>query len=142
MAQILEVSYLDAQGVVRTGEYTVADLESAEFLLPKLKKLTNCKIQSANLIQPVPLDGITSNVAVAANVESAKFKMGISMTGPRAVGATAAPSVNIQIPAPVGTYINGLSGDPTNADITTLLAEILSNRGETLDTVRKVSYVG
>jgi len=141
MSTLLEVSYLDANGNTSTNEVTVADLESAQFLLPKLKKLTNCKILSARLIQPVDVGFIASNNAVAANVESAKFKMAISMTGPIAAGATAAPNVTIQIPAPVGSYVNGLSGDPTNADITTLLANVQSNRGETLDTVRKVSDV-
>ena len=141
MAVLLEVSYIDAQGETSTNEFTVADLQAADFVLPKLKKLTNCKIIGARLIQPVNISTLANNTATAANVESAKFKMAISMTGPFAVGATAAPSVTLQIPAPVGTYVNGLSGDPTNADITTLLAEVLSNRGEPLDTVRRVSYV-
>jgi len=141
MAVELEVSYIDINGNTSTNSVAVDDLEGAGFLLPKLKKLTNCKILSARLVQPVDISGVLSNVAVASNVESAKFKMAISMTGPLSTGATSAPNVTIQIPAPVGTYVNGLSGDPTNADITTLLAEIRSNRGETLDTIRKVSYV-
>lgn len=142
MAVELTVNYLDVNGETASNTCTVADMAAAVALLPKLKKLTNAAIVSASISTPVDISGVNNNTASNANNESAKFKMAVQMKGPKAAGATAAPSVKLEIPAPVGTYVNAKTGDPANADIQALLAQVLSNRGEALNTVKSVKYMG
>lgn len=141
MAVGLEVSYIDVNGVPATNRLSIDAAANAATVAQQLKQLTNCKIVAANILTPVDISGLTSNTASATNNESAKFKMAISLTGPIPAGATRRPGTIIQVPAPVGTLINGASGDPTLAAFTALLAHVTTNRGEVLDTVKSVNYI-
>lgn len=141
MAVGLEISYLDVNGVPATNRLSIDAAANAAAVAALLKALTNAKIVSANILTPVDISGLAGNAAAAANVESAKFKMAISLTGPIPAGATRRPGTIIQVPAPLGTLINGTSGDPANAAFTALLTHVQTNRGETLDTVKSVNYV-
>jgi hypothetical protein len=140
MAVELSVTYTDINGATSTSDFSVVDAASANAVLPKLKALTNARITAANILTPLDITTIPANTAVAANNETVRVKMSISMSGVKPVGATATPKVRLGIPAPKGTYINGEVGDPTNADITSLLANIVSNRGEVLTQVNRVAY--
>lgn len=135
------VSWLDAQGSTASNTFTSADAAAALSAVTLLKLLSNAKIIAANYSTPLDLTGIAANNAVAANVESAKFKMAVQLSGDKPANATARPGVKLLVPAPVGSLINGLTGDPTNAAFTNLLAQIQSNRGETLNRVDRVAYV-
>lgn len=140
MAVLLEVSWRDVNKVPASNRVSVDDAAAAATLLAKLKTLSNAEIEAAYILTPLDISGLAGNVAAANNVETAKTKMKITMSGPIPAGATARPTVTLGIPAPKGTYINGLEGDPTNADITALLTDVVSNRGETLNTVERVAY--
>lgn len=141
MSVLLTISYQDINGVGSTNSFTVADNAAAVASCAAIKKLTNCKIMSAALATPVDISGVANNNAAANNVESAKFKMAVHLSANPPAGATARPGVTLKIPAPVGTYINGLTGDPANPDIVALLATVQSNRGEAMTKVDKVLYV-
>lgn len=141
MSVEVAVSWLDAQGESATNTYTVDDAAAALASVILLKALSNAKILAATYSTPIDLATVPSNNAVAANVESAKFKMAVQLSGDKPANATARPGVKLLIPAPLGSLINGLSGDPTNAAFTALLAQIRSNRGETLNKVDRVAYV-
>jgi hypothetical protein len=139
MASGMTVSYRDVNGITASNRFAIGDPADGPSLLAALDALTNAAIVESNTLTPVDLTGLSA--ASATNNESAKFKMAITMSGPIPTGGTVRPKVIIQIPAPLGTLINGLSGDPTNALFTALLAFITTNRGETLDKVDSVNYV-
>lgn len=139
MAVEMSVSYLDINGVSAKNVFAADDDAAAAALIPLLDALTNAKINAASYATPLDVSG--TSAASATNVESAKFKMAITMSGPIPAGGTQRPRVTLQIPAPLGTLINGLSGDPTNAAFTALLPYVVTNRGETLDRVDSVNYV-
>jgi hypothetical protein len=139
MAVELSVSYTDVNGVSAKNVFAVADAAGGAALLPLLDALSNAKISSAAVA--TPLDVSALGAAAAANNESAKFKMAITFSGAIPAGGTRRPRVTIQIPAPVGTLINGESGDPTNAAFTALLPYVKTSHGEAVDTVESVNYV-
>jgi hypothetical protein len=141
MAIRMTISYRDVNGVEATNRFTVADATAAAAALAKFKALTNAKIIEAFTSTPLDITGLSGNTALQANVESAKFKCAISMSGPIPTGGTRRPTVSLQIPAPLGSLVNSTSGDITNALVTTLLSTVLSDRGETLDTVDAVNFV-
>lgn len=137
----MTISYRDVNGVEATNRFTVADATAAAAALAKFKALTNAKIIDASYATPLDISGITGNTAAAANVESAKFKCAITLSGAIPTGGTSRPTVTLQIPAPLGSLVNAGTGDITNALVTTLLTTVQSNRGETLDTVDSVNFV-
>lgn len=141
MAVEVTISYLDVNGDGATNKYASTDAASAAASIAKFKALTNAKIIEASYSTPIDISGLTGNTAAAANLETVKAKVAITMSGPKPTGATRRPSVTLQIPAPLGSLVNGATGDTSNALITTLLSSVLSSRGETLDTVERVAYV-
>jgi len=141
MAVELEISYLDVNGESATNSVSIDAAANAAATVQLFKNTSNCRVVKASIITPVDISGLTGNTSAAANVESAKFKMAVSLSGPIPSGATQRPRVTFQIPAPLGTLINGRSGDPANAAFTAFLAHVVSNRGEVLDTVDSVNYV-
>jgi hypothetical protein len=140
MAVELSVTWQDVNGLTSTERFAVVDAANAALVLPKLKLLSNAKIVSAAINTPLDITGLANNNAASANVETARTKMNIGLSGNKPAGATARPKTRLGIPAPVGSYINGLSGDVTNADIVALLANVVSNRGEAMTKVDRVAY--
>lgn len=141
MAVLCTISYVDAQGQNATNEASVADAAGALALAIALKKLTNCQIVSVSVQTPVDISSIPSNTASAANVESALFKMVLSFSAAPPAGATRRPTTTLQVPAPVGSYVNGLTGDPNNADIVAVRDLLKSSQGVQMTKVDKVAYV-
>jgi hypothetical protein len=141
MSVLVTISYRDVNGVEATNQFAVADATAAAAAVPKFKALTNCKILEASYATPIDISGLSGNTAAAANVESAKFKCAIALSGAKPSGATSRPRVILQIPAPLGSLVDAGTGSITNALVTTLLTSVQSNRGETLDTVDSVNFV-
>jgi hypothetical protein len=139
MAVEVSISWFDANGDTASNSFTVADAAAAASALAALHAISNAGVSAASYATPLDLAGLTT--PVAANVESAKFKMAITMSGDKPVGATARPKVILQVPAPIGTLINGKSGDPANVAFTALLPLIKTNRGETLNKIDSVNYI-
>ena len=140
MTYQLEIRWQDAQGLRVNERFSVGDATLPGDVLTAFKKLSNAKIISASQITPVDVSGLIGNTAAASNVETARQKMVVSMSGPVPLAGSTRPKVRIGIPAPVGTYINGLFGDPTNADIAALKSLVVTNQGNNLDTVDRVFY--
>lgn len=140
MAGEAELSYVDVNGIPASNRFVVDDAAAAATSLALFKKLTNSRIKAARFSTPVDVSGVAANVAAAANVETARAKMIITLSAPPADVGLARQTVTLQIPAPVGTYINGLTGDPTNADIVALLGVVRTSTGAVCDKVEKVAY--
>jgi hypothetical protein len=140
VAGLATLEWSDVNGVDASNSIYVADAAAAATLAGQLKTLSNAKINNGNFVQPLDLTAIDPNTAAAANVETARAKMVITLSGAPAAAGLPRPTVTIQVPAPKGTYINGLEGDPTNADIVALLTTVKSNRGETMNRVERVAY--
>ena len=147
MAQLLTVSYLDVNGESGSNRFYIDAAADAATVCADLKALTNCQITEANILSPVDISTLANNTApTAANVESALFKASVTLEGPQ-VGAggtnTGAPNarVTIQIPAPVGDLVNGMTGNPKDPRLTALLGKIVSNHGDAMTSVRSVKYV-
>lgn len=123
-----------------TGAW-VADAAAADDYLAALKAASNAKISKAWLSTPVPLTTITNNDATAANVETVRTKALVKMRGAD-TGSAAEPfaRVTIGIPAPIGTLINGATGDVTDAEIQSLKTKVLSRTGVQMSTVERIQY--
>lgn len=133
-------SWLDVNGLGASNRLWAADGPGVASIAAKLKKLSNARLKQAALVQPVDISGIAGNTAAAANVETARTKMVITLSAPSVSDGGPRQTVTIQIPAPVGTYINGLTGDITNADIQALLGVVLTQAGTATDQVDRVAY--
>lgn len=140
MAGLATLDWEDVNGVSASNSIYVADAAGGASLADALKTLSNARITNGNFVQPLDLSGVDPNTAAAANVETARAKMVITLSGDPPAAGLPRPTVTIQVPAPKGTYVNGLEGDPTNADIVALLAIVKSNRGETMNKVERVAY--
>jgi hypothetical protein len=140
MAGEAELSYVDVNGITAANRFVVDDEAAAAAALALFKKLTNARITRARFSTPVDVSGVPANAAAAANVETARAKMIITLSAPPADAGLPRQTVTLQIPAPVGTYINGLTGDPTNADIVALLGVVRTSTGAVCDKVEKVAY--
>lgn len=119
----------------------VADAGAGDNYLAALKAASNAKISKAWVSTPVPLTTITNNDAVAENVETVTTKALIKMRGAD-TGSAANPfaRVTIGIPAPIGTLINGETGDVSNAEIQSLKVKVLSNTGVQMSVVERIQY--
>lgn len=140
MAGQASFSWEDINGLNADNRTYTNSAADAASLAAALKKLSNAKIIGSNFVSDVDLSAVPANNAVGANNETVRAKMSITMSGDPPGANLPRVKVTLRIPAPVGTYINGIEGDPNNADIQALLAYVKTNRGETLDTVDSVIY--
>jgi len=141
MAFLLDVTFQDINQLESKSSMWIEDEAGASDVLTALKNASNAKILRATLSTPVPLTTITNNDAAAANVETATSKAIIQMRGADA-GSSGEPfaHVRVGIPAPIGTLINGLSGDISNAEVQSLKTKVLSKTGVQMDVVESIRY--
>jgi hypothetical protein len=141
MAYLLDVTFQDVNQLESKSSMWVNVETDVAAVLTALKAASNAKILKASLSTPVPLIAITNNDAVSANVETATSKAIIQMRGADA-GSSGEPFAHarIGIPAPIGSLINGLSGDVTNAEVQSLKSKVLSKTGVQMDTVESIKY--
>jgi hypothetical protein len=133
-------SWVDVNGQPASNRLWATNSAGVASLAAKLKKLSNAKLKNAAVTTPVDISGISGNTAAAANVESARFKMIITASAPPVSAGGRRQIVTIEIPAPVGSYVNGLSGDTQNADIQALLDDLYTQAGTACDSIDKVAY--
>src|SRR4051812_2202105 len=127
MAFLLDVTFQDINQLESRSSMWVDTEENVQAVLDALKLASNAKITKASLSTPVPLVTITNNDAVAANVETATQKAIIQMRGADAASSGEPfAHARIGIPAPIGSLINGLSGDVTDAEVQSLKSKVLS----------------
>lgn len=141
MAFLVEHTWGDINGERITLTTWVNAEADAQTLLEKIDAASNAVLIEAHISTPIPLQALTNNDAVAANNESAATKAVVTFRGADA-GSLAKPfdEVTIGIPAPIGSLINGLSGDVTNADLVALAGLIVSEHGVTMSSVSKLKY--
>jgi hypothetical protein len=140
MAGLVTVEWVDVNGIHARNSVYTPDVVGALGVVTHLKALSNARILSALFSIPLDLTTLSGNTAVAANVETARAKATVIMSADPAAAGLPRPKVHFEIPAPIGTLINGLSGDKTNTDIVALLSDIVTNRGETLNLVDNIIY--
>lgn len=141
MAFLLDVTFQDINQLESKSSMWVDTEENVPAVLAALKAASNAKIARATLSTPVPLVTITSNDAVAENVETATSKAIIAMRGADAASSGEPfAHVRIGIPAPIGSLINGSSGDVTNAEVQSLKSKVLSKTGVQMDVVESIKY--
>lgn len=119
----------------------VADAAAALTYAQAIKAASNAYIVEGFISTPVAIGGLASNVASATNVETVRSKAMVKMRGING-DSTAEPfsHVTVQIPAPLGTLINGLTGDPTQADLVALMGKVKSNTGVQMTVVERIQY--
>jgi hypothetical protein len=141
MAYLLDVTFQDVNQAVSQSSMWVNVETDVTAVIAALKAASNAKITRATLSTPVPLIAITNNDAVANNVETATCKAIIAMRGADA-GSSGEPfaHVRVGIPAPIGTLINGLSGNITDAEVQSLKSKVLSKTGVQMDVVESIKY--
>jgi hypothetical protein len=141
MSVFLNVMFIDVNGLEANTGFYIDSAANAVTVVTAIKAITNAKIVSAEIQTPIGIQLVTNNDAVAANVETAKTKAKIRMRGAD-LGSTARPFAfaTVSIPAPIGTLINGLSGDVTNPDVDGVKSHVLSASGVTMSTVERIYY--
>lgn len=141
MANLLKLEWLDINQEKATSDIWVPSEADGVTLVGLLAGLSNAQILRANIVTPIALQLVINNDAVSANVETARAKAKIRMRGADA-GSVADPFdyVTVSIPAPIGTLINGKTGDVTNADVDGLKSHVLSASGVTMSTVESITY--
>jgi hypothetical protein len=141
MAFLLDVTFQDVNQLESKSSMWIDSEADSVAVLAALKAASNAKILRATLSTPVPLVTITNNDATAANVETATSKAIISMRGADAASSGEPfAHVRVGIPAPIGSLINGLSGDVTNAEVQSLKTKVLSKSGVQMDVVESIKY--
>lgn len=133
-------SWIDVNGLGANNRLWAADSAGVASLAAKLKKLSNARLKNAATVAPVDISGIAPNAAAAANIETARQKMIITLSAPAVSAGGRRQIVTIEVPAPVGTYINGLTGDTQNADIQALLGDVYTQAGTLCTAVDRVAY--
>lgn len=141
MAFLVKHTWKDAQGLEIELQDWVGTEAEASTLLQTLDAASNALLVKAELHTPVPLQTIINNDATNNNVETAAAKAVVTFRGADA-GSLAQPfdEVTLEIPAPIGTLINGLTGDASNADLLALAGEILSEHGVTMSSISAIKY--
>lgn len=137
----LSVSWQDVNGVKAKNTPHILDTAGPAAVCQALANLSNAAIIGAKISTPVTISGLTSNTATNTNVESAKFKMRLSYSGPIPAGGAERAKCSVEVPAPLGTVINGLSGDLTNSDALALIPLLCDTWGNPMDTLDKIEYV-
>lgn len=133
-------SWLDVNGLGASNRLWAADDVAVATLAGQLKKLSNARLKSASYSTQVDISGIAGNAAAAANNETARAKMVITLSAPSVSAGGPRQTVTVQVPAPVGIYINGLTGDITNPDIQALVGVVLTQAGTATDRIDRVAY--
>lgn len=133
-------SWIDVNGLGASNRVWAADGAGVATLAAALKKLSNARLKGAASLEPVDISGIAGNAAAAANLETARAKMVITLSAPPVSDGGPRQTVTIQVPAPVGTYINGLTGDTQNADIQALVGVVLTQAGTATTAIDRVAY--
>lgn len=141
MAYLLDVTFQDINQVESVSSLWVNVETDVTDVIAAMKAASNAKILRATLSTPVPLIAITNNIPTAANVETATSKAIVSMRGADA-GSSGKPfaTARVGIPAPIGTLINGESGDTTDAELQSLKSKVLSKTGVQMDQITSVKY--
>jgi hypothetical protein len=141
LARKLTVSFQDVNGIFAATHFWCNDLVTAIAAMQSLANLSNAQIVGGYLAQPIDLAGVTGNTASNANVETARTKAIISLSGAD-LGSVAAPrqSMRIAVPAPVGSIINGINGDPAGALVTPFIGKTTTNSGVLTDRIDRVYY--
>lgn len=141
MAYLLDVTFQDINQLESKSSMWVNVETDVTAVIAALKAASNAKILRATLSTPVPLIAITNNTAAAANVETATSKAVIQMRGADA-GSSGEPFAHarVGIPAPIGTLINGLTGDINNAEAQSLMTKVLSKTGVQMDVIETIKY--
>ena len=141
MAYLLDVTFQDINLLESVSSVWINVETDANAVLVAMKAASNARILRATLSTPIPLITITNNQAAAANVETATSKALVSMRGADA-GSSGRPFATavVGIPAPIGTIINGMSGDVSEAELQSLKSKVLSKTGVQMDTISSVKY--
>jgi hypothetical protein len=141
MAKKLTVGFRDINGVYAATHFWCNNEAEALLCLQNLANLSNAQIINATMAETVDITGLASNAAAAANNESARTKAKIKMRGADA-GSVADPfgHVTVSIPAPIGSLINGINGDITNAAYNDIKAHAVSASGVSMTEVTRVYY--
>lgn len=141
MSYLLDVTFQDINQLESVSSLWVNVETDVAAVLDAMKLASNAKIQRATLSTPVPLVTITNNIPAAANVETATSKAIVAMRGADA-GSSGRPfaTATVGIPAPIGSLINGQSGDVSDAELQSLKSKILSKTGVQMDQVTSVKY--
>lgn len=141
MSVYVQAEMTDINGEKASTGAWVADAAAADDYLVALKNASNAYISKAWLSTPVPLTTITNNDAVAENVETVRSKVQVKMRGAD-TGSAAEPfaRVTVQIPAPIGSLINGATGDVSNAELQSLKTKVLSRTGVQMSVVERIQY--
>lgn len=141
MAFLLEIDFRDVNGKTASRSCYINQESDAPLVVKMFDDCSNALITAARILTPVPLQLITGNSATNDNVETAKTKAKVKLRGADA-GSLAQPFdyVTISIPAPIGTLINGQSGDVSNSELQSLKTKVLSRAGVQMDTIEKVYY--
>lgn len=141
MAFLVEIDFKDVNGDTSSSSAYVATKADGLSFIQQMDAKSNALVLEARILTPVPLQTITNNDAAAANVETVKTKAKIRMRG-FDTGSLANPVAHttIGIPAPIGTLINGKTGDNTNADVVALATHVLSEHGVQMTAVERIKY--
>ena len=138
MAGQLKVTWKDVNGNTSSNSVWCADAGAAGTLLTALKACTNAVAVSATFSAQIDIG--TPGTPVKGSNEPVRTKAAVTLSGNPASTGLPRPKITLEIPAPVDSLINGLSGDVTNALVTALLGSAKTNRGETLNQVDNVTY--
>lgn len=141
MAYLLDVTFQDINQKESVSSLWVNVETDVPDVLAAMKAASNAKILRATLSTPVPLIALTDNIPTSANVETATSKAIVSMRGADA-GSSGRPfaTARVGIPAPLGSLINGLSGDVSDAELQSLKSKVLSKTGVQMDQITSVKY--
>jgi len=141
MAFLLDVTFQDVNQLESTSSMWIEAETDAIDVIQALKAASNAKITRATISTPVPLLTITNNSPTNDNVETATSKALVSMRGADA-GSSGKPfaTARVGIPAPIGSLINGQSGDATNAELQALKSHVISKTGVQMDQITRVVY--
>jgi hypothetical protein len=141
MSVLYRVYLEDSNGDKSSVAFYTADTTTGDAAVHALDAITNAQIINITVSEPVALQALTNNDAVAANVETARAKAKVRLRGADS-GSMAKPFAytTISIPAPIGTLINGPAGDVTNSELQALMGHVLSATGVQMTVVESVKY--
>ena len=84
-----DYSWLDVNGLGASNRIWANNAAGASTLAGLLKKLSNAKLRAAGYRTPIDISAIDPNAAAAANVETARTKMVITLSAPPLAGGAA-----------------------------------------------------
>lgn len=140
MGQKLTTGFQDINGDGSNTRFWVNDAANALGALQNMANLSNAAIVSAWMGEVVDLTALgLKAAAVAANVETARTKLKVHLSGPDA-GSVANPraDVTLSIPAPVGDLLN--ANGPNTAALTPFIALVRADSDVAMDRIDRVYY--